>query len=105
MGVTVLTSASHAEYDEETGKVIIREDVEVQEVSQTGIAAGKLQSGDIIRKMTIQGVDYEVTRTFCVVDCMLNARVGDTVVVHIEREGVPMSVSMQIPESALTESK
>jgi hypothetical protein len=36
---------------------------------------------------------------------MLNARVGDTVEVHIERDGVPMRVTMQIPESALTESK
>ena len=105
MGVTVQTSASYAKYDEETGKVIIKEDVEVKEVSETGIAAGKLQSGDIIRRMTIQGVDYEITRTFCVVDCMLNARVGDTVEVHIERDGVPMRVTMQIPESALTESK
>ena len=105
MGVTVITAASYAEFDEQTGKVLKREDVEIQDVSETGIAAGKLQAGDIIRKMTIQGVDYEITRMFCVVDSMLNARVGDTVEVHIERDGVPMRVTMQIPASALTEVK
>lgn len=104
MGVTVSSSSSYAVYDSETGKVLKKEDVEIQEVSDTGIAAGKLLAGDIIRKMTIQGVDYEVTRMYCVVDSMLNARVGDTVEVHIEREGTPMRVTMQIPASALTET-
>ena len=104
MGVTVSSASSYAVYDEETGRVMKVEDVEVAEISDTGIAAGKLQVGDIIKKMTIRGVDYKITRVYSVVDSMLNARVGDTVEVHIERGGVPMCITIQIPASALTET-
>ena len=104
MGVSVSSASSYVVYNEESGRVMIREDVEVTTVSDTGIAAGKLKVGDIIKKMSIGGVDYEINRVYCVVDSMLNARVGDTVEVHIERDGAPMSIMIQIPDSALTET-
>ena len=89
LGVDLSIISSSAIYDETTGKVSKQEAVAVKTVSQDGIANGILQVGDVINKVTIDGVEYVITRQFNVIDCMLNARVGSTVVINITRGGTP----------------
>ena len=79
-----------------------REDVVVDAVNKGAVAEGHLLAGDIIKSIEIDGTSYEVTRIFMVVDSMLNARAGSTVTFKILREGAEMSVTLTIPEEALT---
>ena len=89
MGVTVSATGSRSVYDTDTKRVLISEDVEiVEEVPSTAAAYGKLQKGDIIRKIKIRNVELDVARVFIVVDAMLLAREGDVVEVTYERDGV-----------------
>lgn len=99
IGITLSAKESYTEYDTESGKVYKRETVEVSEV--TSSATG-LQKTDVIRSITIDGKDYAVTRLYHVIDSMLNARVGNTVVFHITRAGTDMDITVSITESMLT---
>ena len=105
VGITVGASRYYTEYDTETGKVHKHETVIVEQITSGGIADGRLQTGDEIVAITIDGVRYEVNRMYNVVDSMLNARVGSSVVVEIKRDGGSMTVELPITEDSLTKSK
>ena len=86
LGITVGVESLYTEYDEEKGVIYRKERVKVSGVSSASSAAyGILYSGDIINSVTIDGVTYEVSRTFHVVDAMLNARVKSKVTLNVTR--------------------
>ncbi len=95
MGVTVYAGELKTVYDNETGKVHKVERVVISEISKEGAANGRLQLNDVIKAVTIEGVRHEVTRTYHLVDTMLNAREGSRVIIHVERGGV--NVDVEIP--------
>ena len=105
VGITVTVGEAYTKYDTETGKVHKMEKVIVKEVSAGGAAEGKLQVNDVINSVTIDGVVYEVNRTFCVVDAMLNARKSSetvsTVVFNVTREGEVMDITFDISKITL----
>ncbi len=103
VGITVEAAESYSEMNMETGKVHIREKVTVSAVNEGGAAEGILQAGDVITSVTIDGSTYAVTRIFHVVDNMLNARVGSSVVFHIVRDGEETDVTIPITEATLTQ--
>lgn len=74
LGIEVQISEAYTEYDKETGKVFKIEKVAVSAVNQGKAADGKLQVGDILNSVTIDGETYRITRTFTVIDAMLTAR-------------------------------
>ena len=102
LGITVYGMKYYTVYDEETGKLLKREIVQIQSLTDTSIAKGKLQAGDIIQYITIHGQTYSVFHMYNVVDIMLNARVGDTVTFGILRGEEQLVVDILITESALT---
>ena len=102
LGITVYGAKYYTVYDEETGKLLKRETVEIQSLTDTSIAIGKLQEGDIIEYITIHDETFNVFRMHNVVDVMLNARVGDVVTFGIVRGGEKMVVDILITQSALT---
>ncbi len=103
MGITVKTAAAHTEYDTESGRVYKRETIEVDSVEKTSVLYGSLKAGDAVNSITIDGTTYNVTRLYHVVDAMLNARVGSTVVMNITRDGKTMNVNVPINQSMLTD--
>ncbi len=100
IGITVIADASYTEYDTETGKVHKKEDVEITEINTGSFAYGKLEEGDIIRKVTVDGKEHEVVRMYSVIDSMLSARVGSSIVFSIERDGSVMDVSVVIDDGS-----
>lgn len=103
LGITVKTDSLSTEYDVESGILTKRESVCVLEVSSGGMCDGILESGDVIRSITVCERTVEITRQYLLTDAMLDARVGDVVVLEIERGGEAMSVSITIAEDCLTE--
>ena len=103
IGITLSgTPKTGTVFDSESGKVYIVQEVEVESVNLGAPAYGKIAVGDIIKSITVGGRTYEVTRNHNIVDSMLYARVGDTVVIEIVRDGEPMRVEIAITEAALT---
>lgn len=104
LGIAVRAGELYTEYDEASGILYRKERVKIESVD-TGAAAHKLLgAGDIINSITIDGTVYEVTRTFHVVDAMLNARVGSNVVINVTRESEDdglIQVDVTIPLTTL----
>ena len=94
LGIKVDPSELYTEYDEQTGRVYKREYVKVSSVEAGSIA--KLKVGDMIEAITIDGEEYEVTRSFHVIDAMLNARVGSKVTFRIRRKTILYNISLTI---------
>ncbi len=102
LGVSVGATESSAEYDAESGKIFKKERVVISDISDTGAAKGVLEVNDVINSITIDGVKHDVTRMFHVVDSMLNARVGSTVVINVTRNGETKDVTVNITSEMLT---
>lgn len=102
LGVMVRSTNMRTEIAEENQTVRIREDVIVDSITLGSLAAEGLQVGDLVVSMRMGSRSFEVTRAFVVVDAMLSARVGDTVVFTVTRGGVETDVEFTITEDCIT---
>ncbi len=105
MGITVTSAGVDTRYDTDTGKIYKYDSVIIKSVEENSAVKGLLLPADFINSITIDGVTYEVSRVFHVVDSMLNARPGSSVVMHISRGGTPMDITLPITEAMLTDYK
>ncbi|MCD8372815.1 MAG: S1C family serine protease [Clostridia bacterium] len=96
LGIEVEASSSKYVYDSvsRTGEI-------VEAVKVTSVASGsaademELQTGDIIKSVTVDGVEYEVTRTYDIEDLQLIIFADSKVVVTYERGGETSSAEYQ----------
>ena len=102
LGISVSINDSYAEYDEATGYVNIIETVIVYGVNTDSVAYGKLKVDDIIKSVTIGERTIEITRQFSLIDSLLNARIGDTILLTIERNGETKELSFTITEDMIS---
>ena len=102
MGVTITAKITGIVVDPETGNISEAEIVEITEVSAGSLAEGKLQAGDVINSITVDGKTITVNRLHHVTDHMLNARVGSTVVINITRAGQSINITFTISQSNIT---
>ena len=102
IGITIVPESSYATYNEKTGLVDVIENVQVYSVTSGSASDGVLKEGDILKSITLNGKTINITRTYHLVDLMLEARVGDTVTVNIERNGSPMQFNITLTENCLT---
>ena len=103
LGITVSVKSLSTKYDTESGKIFKLEEVFVSELTDNSSVAGKIYKNDVINSISINGEKTAVTRTFHVVDTMLNARVNDTVIINVTRNGASVDVTIPIVESMLTQ--
>ena len=97
LGITVSVKELYTEYDEEKGILYRKERVAVDTIPEkTAAAYGILKAGDVINSITIDGVTYEVSRMFHVVDAMLNARVSSSVVINVTRSGKALDLTVPL---------
>lgn len=102
LGITVGSAKYYTEYDVETGKIHKYEKVVITELTDTSAAAGLLMPGDIINSITVDGKKCEVTRIHHVVDAMLYARVGSSVITNVTRDGAAVDVTIAVTQKMLT---
>lgn len=88
-------------YDQETLQASITETVKISEVTAGGVGEEiGLLKGDKIVSIRIGDRDLvHVTRTFHVIDEMLNARVGDTVEITVKRQDAETTLRATVTES------
>ena len=103
MGVTITAYVTGLEIDPDNGSVYEVELVEVVEVNKGSLAEGKMQAGDIIHSITVDGVKKNVTRVHHVTDSMIDAREGSIVKLEITRGEEKLEVTFEIGKDAITE--
>ena len=102
LGIQLTSKVMGLVIDEESGKAIKAELVEVDSLTETCITGDALATGDIITSVTVDGVTKQVTRIHHVIDHMLTARVGSSVTLNVTRGDQTFDVQITVPESALT---
>ena len=102
LGVGVGATAASTKYDLETGKIHKLETVVISSIDENSAVADLLKEMDVVNSITIDGVKHNVTRTFHIIDSMLNARVGSTVIINVTRNGETFDVTIPITEAMLT---
>lgn len=103
LNISVQTSGLSTKIDEETGFISKIEEVKIASVNANSIVKDKLQEGDIVNSVTIDGVTTQITRQYQFIDTLLNARVGNDVTINYTRDGERKSTTVTITESCLAE--
>lgn len=102
LGITLGSKNLTTRYDNTDGRVHKVEDVYVKVVTAGSYADGVFNEGDVIKRVTIDGVSYDITRMYQVIDCMYAVRPDSTLVITVLRDGVPtervVDVSLLTPE-------
>ena len=94
-GVMVQTVESKSAMDE-NGRIVITERCEIAEAAKYGSAAyGKLRVGDVLKSITLDGETMMITRRHQVGDFLLDVRLGDSVIVKVERGGETMDLEIK----------
>lgn len=104
VGIELVTASSGLVSDGK-GNLIIREEVKVSGLLENSLMTDKMQAGDIITAVTVDGVKTEVTRTYHITDAMLAANAGSTVTITATRDGTSFDATVTIPETAVNSVK
>ena len=104
IGVGVSVQSMYTVYNPVTATIRRVEVVAVGDVLADGLAFGVIEVGDVMKSITVGGRTFEITRTYNVIDAMLDARGGDSVTVTVERDGVELSFDFTIPADSLVAS-
>ncbi len=84
-GMTYYGDNNRAIYNPETNKITLTEDVIVETLT-IGFASNlQFNVGDIIKKISINGVEHEITKTHQVDDLMLTIRADDKVIITVKK--------------------
>ncbi|MDE6614881.1 MAG: S1C family serine protease, partial [Clostridia bacterium] len=106
LGIQLSINSSRAVYDGNTMTTKIVEDVVISLVEEGSLADGKLQVDDIIKSVAIKSDTKQVTRSFHLIDALLNARVGDkitlTVIRVVEDESKEVQVEIIVTQESLS---
>ena len=85
LGIICTQTASSASLND-SGKLVITEEITVTSVSNGVAADGKLKVGDVIKAIVIEGKTNVITRSFMLNDLLLTVRKGDTIILKVFRE-------------------
>lgn len=94
LGISVQSENAHLVYNEKTFRVSVVETARVTEVADGVGKTMGLLVGDALQTVTVGGRDtVNVTRSFHMIDEMLNARVGDAVTITVLRNGEKVTLT------------
>lgn len=91
VGIGMLTQDSYSKYDPTTKTTRLYETSVITTVDTTSPLFNQVRVGDIVKSITINGVTYEATRSFIVIDACLNADIGTTAIFKVLRNNVEYS--------------
>ena len=81
-------------YDSDKGYGEVVEDINVESVESNTIAAAMgVQSGDILKKLVVNGTTYTLNREYDISDLALTIRAGDVITFVVERGGEEVTLT------------
>ena len=99
LGVTVESKNSRYVYNEMTGKGSIKEDIVIKSIASSSLFSPaiastlKLQTGDILTAVEVNGVKFSLNRSYEIYDILLTVRAGDALKIHYTRAGTAATTS------------
>lgn len=105
IGMTLYAAAMGVKVDEVSGDVTRYEVVEVYEITDTCIIKDEILVGDRILYTTVDDVRLDADRVHKVIDHLLTARVGSTLVIGVERDGESLEITVTLTEENFVEIK
>ncbi|MBQ8145611.1 MAG: trypsin-like peptidase domain-containing protein [Clostridia bacterium] len=112
LGITVSCSKSVSIFDPDTGKISIVETIYVVDTTSTCLFGEGIKANDVIKAIVLDGKEeLTVTRQFHVIDYLLQARVGDTGTLTVERineetnETEEVKLSFEITNDSIVDYK
>ncbi len=103
LGITLSATGYSTYYDSEAGIIRKAETISVTQISDGYAATGVLAVGDEIAKITVGDKSRTVTRLHHIIDLMLYAREGHTVIIEYIRNGETKTASFTIEASNITD--
>lgn len=106
LGINVQILNPYSKYNTETGYVDLYEESTIVGIPDpfTSVAYGRLMVGDKIKKIAISGskdMSSEIIRQYYLLDILLYARIGDTLTITVERNGIEIDVEIIVTESCI----
>lgn len=100
LGIGLSPTASSVSYDETADRIVKWEEVTVKAINPGSLAEQSgLTVGDVIKSITVNGTEYEITRAYQPSELTLPARAGDTVVYKVLRGSDTVEVTMTLPDT------
>lgn len=104
LGIVIQPVELSTSYDPNTAVIHIIEKIQIKGITEGSLADGKFAIDDIIKSVTIGDETVTVTRMYHLIDKMLDARAGDTVVFKVVgTNGVERTVTITITEECLAD--
>ena len=73
-------------------------------MAKGSLAESSFKVNDVIKKVIIDGKEYEITRTYNVIDIMLTVRKTSAVVFIIERDGAELEIAVDVSAIEYTDA-
>jgi len=98
MGIGLEIKSVKVEFDEVSGRTIKREEIAVKSVESGSYAERVgLRIGDVIKSVSVDGKEYNITREHHTPEAMLTVRAGSSIVYNVLRSGEELSITMVAP--------
>lgn len=102
LGIEIVINTLDTEVDKTTGNIVKKETSRIVNVTAGSPAQGKLQAGDQLVSVTVDGTETVITRQYMLIDAMLYSRLGSTVTIKYIRDGQQGEISFTVTEQYLT---
>lgn len=103
LGVTTIVESSKAVYDTDSLKTIINETIKVYAVNENSLAENKFVVGDTLVSVLFRNKSYDLNRSYVLVDLMLGAKVGETIIVSLIRDNNPVDITITLTPDCVVE--
>lgn len=104
-GITLAIDSSKAVYDEISGKVSVKEVIKVESINADSICKNKLQQGDIVKRVLVNGTYYTVDRLHIVSELTWLMGENTVVIFEVERLSSTTSVPVHITSDSIIRAK
>lgn len=102
LGITSTATEMRTELDE-NGMLKKVQTISVQSVEENSLAYGKIQTDDVLVSVTLGQTKTQITRLHHISESLLSAKVGDTVIIEVLRNGQKLNVEFTVTEGCMTE--
>lgn len=99
LGMAPAAESSYTVYEEQSGVLLRRDEVVIKTVSAGSLAeASGMMSGDVVTAIVIDGIEYEVTRSYQPSETAIFVRRGSTLQYKIIRLGESLTIDFDVKD-------